>query len=247
MATPQNLQQPVAGAIDPAKGTVQGQMTGLLSKDSEYMQQAKADSLQAMNSRGLANSSMAVGAGQGAAIRAALPIADADARAYNNQSLTNQQADNAFRTAGNQFQYGSALSEQDQAQRLALADQGFGFNTALSEQQKLNQQAIQASGADLQSGLDAQKYLAEKDRDTLAAQLDLTQGEIQHQQDIEKAFLQATSGVRTTASSDAALIGRTEGLTATQQNAAMQKVYDQANLDIAFIQSVFSQPQSWNW
>jgi hypothetical protein len=62
--------------------TVQGQLEGVIAADSPLMQQARAQSLAQMNRRGLINSSMAVGAGQEAVIKQALPIAQADAATY---------------------------------------------------------------------------------------------------------------------------------------------------------------------
>ena len=68
---------------DNNKSTVQGQMTGLLSTDSPYVQVARTGAAQQANSRGLLNTSMAVTAGEDAAIRSALPIAQQDANTYN--------------------------------------------------------------------------------------------------------------------------------------------------------------------
>jgi len=220
-----NTITPITGAVDPQKSTVQGQMGGLLSKDSEYMQRAKTSALQQMNKRGVANSSMAVGATHAAAIDAALPIADADAKSYFNQDLANQQIQNEFKKGEQTQQFQKELTGINQDNQL---------------------ETIQKQ-AELQSSLNAEQYLADQDRDRLAAQLDLAQGQTVHQQDIEKAYLQAISNIRNTASSDAALIGRTEGLSAEQQQAAMDKVYAQATIDIDFMQQVFSQPQQWNW
>ena len=74
--------------IAPAQGVgegeaipgVSGRLQGLLADDSSYIQQARTRALQEANRRGLANSSIAVGAGEAAAIDAALPIALSDAQ-----------------------------------------------------------------------------------------------------------------------------------------------------------------------
>jgi hypothetical protein len=66
--------------------TVQGQLTGLIASNSPLMQQAQTSAMQDMNRRGLYNSSMAIGAGQDAVIRNALPIAQADAATYANSA-----------------------------------------------------------------------------------------------------------------------------------------------------------------
>ena len=58
---------------------VSGRLKGLLSSRSPYMQRARTRATQLANRRGLMSSSIAAGAGEAAAIDAALPIAQADA------------------------------------------------------------------------------------------------------------------------------------------------------------------------
>lgn len=81
--------------VNPTTDTVSGQLKGLIDSDSPLMQQAQRRAMEKMNARGLLNSSLAVGAGQSAVMDAALPIATADAAAYNQTRLTNQTAQNA--------------------------------------------------------------------------------------------------------------------------------------------------------
>jgi hypothetical protein len=63
----------------------------IIGQDSPLMQQAQTRALEQMNGRGLLNSSLAVGAAQGAVIDRATPIAQADATAQSNVLNTNQQ------------------------------------------------------------------------------------------------------------------------------------------------------------
>lgn len=86
---------PEKRSVDAAKETVSGQLDALLAKDSSYVTRARAGASQTANSRGLLNSSMAAGAGEGAAIDAALPIANADAQTYQTAARDNQAAGNA--------------------------------------------------------------------------------------------------------------------------------------------------------
>ena len=58
---------------------VSGRLSGLLSENSPYLEQARSRARRTANRRGLMNSSIAAGAGEEAAIAAALPIAQADA------------------------------------------------------------------------------------------------------------------------------------------------------------------------
>ena len=86
--------------------TVQGQMSGLLADNGKYMQAARSRAAETANSRGLLNSSMAVGAGERAAIESAMPIAQQDAGTYSQRALANMSAGNQKRrfNAGNQQQ-----------------------------------------------------------------------------------------------------------------------------------------------
>lgn len=65
-----------------AQQTVAGQLQGLTDPNSPFIAQARAQALQAANSRGLINSSIAQSAADAAAYQAALPVAQADAATY---------------------------------------------------------------------------------------------------------------------------------------------------------------------
>lgn len=86
--------------LDPATMTVAGQVNSIVDADSPLMQQAKTTANQQMNTRGLSNSSIAVGAGQNAVIGQALPIAQSDAAIYNDVSNRNMAAENEARGFG---------------------------------------------------------------------------------------------------------------------------------------------------
>lgn len=79
----------VTGEVDP-ESTVEGRLSGLLSQTSDYMQRNRQQGAKAANRVGMLNTSMGVGAAQGAAIDAALPIAQQDARAFLEQQFRNQ-------------------------------------------------------------------------------------------------------------------------------------------------------------
>ena len=86
--------EPVMGTVNQDTDSVSGQLDRILGKDSPYLDRARAGATQYANSRGLINSSIAAGAGEAAAIDAALPIASQDASTYSQQRLTNQAAGN---------------------------------------------------------------------------------------------------------------------------------------------------------
>jgi hypothetical protein len=80
--------------VDQTNGTVAGQVNKIISEDSPLLQQARTQTAQTANSRGLINTSMANQAGEQAVLNAALPIAQADAAAYNHAGDVNVAAQN---------------------------------------------------------------------------------------------------------------------------------------------------------
>ena len=124
--------------------TVQGQLNNVIAADAPLMQQAKTGALQQMNQRGLINSSMAIGAGQDAVIKNALPIAQQDASMYGRSGEFNATAANQ----GGQFnasaqnqagQFNTAASNQALAQNQQAANQASQFNAgALTDTAKFN-------------------------------------------------------------------------------------------------------------
>lgn len=128
--------------------TVQGQLTGLIAANSPLLQQARAKSLAEMNARGLANSSMAVGAGQEAVIKQALPIAQADATMFGSAGKYN--ADVANQTS--QFNTGQTNTAQQftagAENQGALANQT-AINTAEQQRAAATNQALLANQASI--------------------------------------------------------------------------------------------------
>lgn len=132
--------------------TVAGQLDDLIDQDSAYMQQASRRAAQAMNDRGLLNSSIAIGAGQTAAIESALPIATTDAGTFN-QAMTNTV--NAQNAAKN-FEAASKNTA-------ALTNAQLGTNVNLSNAEATNKSRSEAYGAGTQlqlAGLDVQTRMA---------------------------------------------------------------------------------------
>lgn len=76
--------------------TVQGQLKNIMDPNNPIIMQAMTEGKQAANANGLLNSSIAIGAAQDSAYKAAIPIAEQDAGTYNNDYATNTAADNAF-------------------------------------------------------------------------------------------------------------------------------------------------------
>ena len=174
--------------------TVQGQLDGILAKNSPLLQRAQALSDQKMNDRGLLNSSLAVGAGQTAVLDAATPIATADANTYaaagksnaelgtqtsianaNNTTSTNQFNANQSNSAG-QFNAGevnkTTLADKNIAAQQALQTGQQTFTAGQSALDRAQQTALQTSQQNYtaaQAALDRAQQVALQDK-SLAAQ-----------------------------------------------------------------------------
>lgn len=122
-------------AFDPATQTVQGQIKGIIDANSPLMQQAETRSLQQSNSRGLINSSMAVGAGQAALYDAAMPIAASDASAYNQNQQFNIGQENQFKNASNAQGFDMAKMDKSFEQNKMQLEQKFGYDALLTKMQ----------------------------------------------------------------------------------------------------------------
>jgi len=141
--------------VDPNQ-TVAGQLATDMSVNSPLMQQAKAQSLDSMNGRGLINSSMAIGAGQGALYDKALQIATPDASTYANAATNNAQManTNAQFNAGNQTQVSEANTNSlntagafNAGQTQQASSQNATFQNALQSQNLQNEQQANITNA----------------------------------------------------------------------------------------------------
>ena len=137
--------------------TSAGRLDQMLQSDSPLMQRAQTQGLQQANQRGLLNSSMAVGAAQGAMIDRAQPFALQD---------SNNLMQNARQNAASQ-------NEMNVLQGSTLAD------SFLNNQQFQQQSALQSQDYDIRSGLQEQQAGLQAQRDERIAQLDQDQTRLQ--------------------------------------------------------------------
>lgn len=144
--------------------TVQGQIAGIIDTNSPLMQQAARRAAEQANSRGLLNSSIAVGAGQEAVMDRALPIAQQDASTYTNTRLSNQNSTNAglqfSAAAENQASQTNASLGTDTSQKnaaaantLQLTGMDQAFKTAIANTDAQNKVVLQQLGDQTKVGL----------------------------------------------------------------------------------------------
>ena len=121
---------PMAGVSGPAivpgetaslreEETVEGRAAGIMNRQSPLMKMAETYGLQTANKRGLLDSSLAAQSAQGEIIKAAVPIAQADAGALQQQRQAILQGDIQEDLYGTQARYASDLSKQAADQDLA--------------------------------------------------------------------------------------------------------------------------------
>lgn len=138
--------------VEPKTQTVSGQLESVLANDSPLMQQARTRAMQAMNSRGLTNSSMAVGAADSAMYDAALPIAQGNAAVYSDAAKTNAAQKNQFSMASNNQAY--------DLQKMGVQQDYTQANMNLQQQNELAKMGVQ-QGYTLQNmSVDQQNQLA---------------------------------------------------------------------------------------
>jgi hypothetical protein len=119
---PQNLLQTAVGTpmaplppIDPATyedDDVVNQMNKITSQDSDYMKLARTSGLQTANKRGLLNSSIAAGASQAEALRAAAPLAGQNASQAAQRNLARIQGYFDQRKQEAQFGHETGMQER---------------------------------------------------------------------------------------------------------------------------------------
>ena len=138
--------------------TVQGQLTGILAANSPLLQQARAASLAQMNQRGLTNSSMAIGAGQEAVIKQALPIASQDATTFANAgqlntNLANQNAQFNTGQSNTGLQFTAGATNQAALANAGAQNQAAQFTAGGMNQAALSNAANKNQAAQFTAGV----------------------------------------------------------------------------------------------
>jgi len=159
---------PKAFTVNP-ESTVAGQLDSVIGKDSPLLQQARRraelKSNQAMNQRGLLNSSMAVGAATEAADNAlyerALPIAQADAQTHGTAATNTTNAQNAALYAKMQADNAASLRGAELQTNVSLAN--------ADAQTRADAATAGAANQFKQTGLETERAYTLSDKDTARA------------------------------------------------------------------------------
>lgn len=208
--------KPVTRSVT-SQETVAGQMGGLLSQDNPYIKRARASALDYANSRGLANSSIAAGAGEAAAIDAALPIAQQDAGTFSNQALTNQNAQNTFGL--NKQGYLFDMSKMREGNKLTQDNMGLQQTFDLAKMLQANK--YDQSNMAMQTNLDINKMGVAHgyDQSNMNLQNNLDLGKMDRAAGIETNRMNTAAGIENQRMIQASLLDKD----AARLNAELQQ------------------------
>lgn len=126
---------------------VTNQLSSIMGDNSPLLQRAKASALETANSRGLLNSSMAVGAATGAVLDRATPLAQSNAATIsnvNNQNLSNQQQTELTNTANQQATNQLNAQQQTNTSLANASEQNKVLSQMMDQQNKLQLADIEA-------------------------------------------------------------------------------------------------------
>lgn len=137
--------EPEKLTIDPKTQTVEGRVGELIKTDSPFITDARTRAAQGMNSRGLINSSMALGEGEKAAYSAALPIATTDVQNSLTVAGRNQEAVNQSRQLGAQAENTMGLQELSGEQAMEQQELRGAQSKELAQIEAQYKQTMQAN------------------------------------------------------------------------------------------------------
>lgn len=156
---------PTVGGVPATGGNipgVSGRMERLLASDSPYLERARTRGLQFANRRGLANSSIAAGATEGAAIEAALPIATADAEIAARERAMRSQEFQQYRAIRSQelmqkrgINHESAMREADRELQDLMHRRGLYVQHLMQSERLDHDSAQRLADRELQKALQA--------------------------------------------------------------------------------------------
>jgi len=216
--------------------TVKGQMEGLLSEGSQYMDLARQGAKEYANARGLLNSSIAAGAGERAAIESALPIAQQDAGTYNQQSLANQQYENQFAGQTHVADLNRQTSDQDLSRQKDMTAYQTELGELSAEAGNVRQKELMNLESDLKQQLAALQQDFALELETLKSNFDI-QGNLDTQM----------GGLYSDTLKSLAAFLNSPDLTSEQQEAGANTIIANLTAGLEFLSGISGQPTAVNY
>lgn len=125
--------------------TVEGRIASIINPNNPIIQQARAQAVDSMNSRGLANSSLATTAADAAAYQAAIPIAGQDASTFAKAAGYNADIQNQAVMQGRQLASQQAIAQLNAQTQTYLGQLDAQTKTSLQGMQNQNSLLIQSN------------------------------------------------------------------------------------------------------
>lgn len=247
---------PTIAPVNPS-ALVSQQLTQDLASGSPIMQLARSQALQQSAARGLQNSSLAVGAGETAAIGSMLPVAQQDASttaaaqtanlaALNTSALATQQGEITQKTQAAQ------ISEQLQATLQAQAQQGqINFTLqAQTEAANINQILTQGTVNSMLSKQQSDQQIQQINQTSLDTINQINaQASATASQDgpaLQAQYLTGVTNIMTATQAQIQAIYNTQGLTADQQQAAVLSANQQMQENIQNLAAYYASSPLWD-
>jgi len=218
--------QAQASTVQPgSNATVQGQLATVLDKGGPLADRATTRAAQAMNGKGLLNSSIAVSAGQSALYDAALPIAQQDAKTFADAGQTNAQLGTQVSVSNAGFKNDAGKFSADAANQALTQQRTAGIQGEQTAQQGRQQSMLQSTDLAAQAQrqiADIQAQAAQQGRQ-LSAQEQAQIRDLQNQQTMQQAGFQQQTALQT----------QDLARQAEAQKADLASRYDLAQMDVA--------------
>jgi len=242
--------KPTTSQVDAPTETVEDRLNALTAKDSKYIDLARNDAMREANTRGLINSSMAAGAGTEAGIRAALPIAQQDAKTYTDTRLNNQAATNQFEENRQLTELGKETSTHENtlatARDASQNELGIERDTAQSE---LRQKEDESRAA-LNNETDALRSILAKEEEAwsreVQTKMELVLADENISNDMKMSYVTTIKDITIQAAQDINAISLGGG-TATQQAAAIKRIEEVRDANIAVYENLLKSSPAWDW
>jgi len=208
-----------------SEATVQGQLTSVLDKGGPLMDRATTKAMQAMNGKGLLNSSIAVGAGQTALYDAAMPIAQQDAKTFADAGQANAELGTRVNLANAGFTNDASKFGADAANQALTQQRTAGIQGEQTAQERQQQTMLQTTDLAAQAQRQAADIKAQADQQgrQLTAQEQAQLRDLQSQAAMQQAGFQQQTALQT----------QDLAHQAEAQRADLASRYDLAQLDVA--------------
>ena len=218
--------QAQASTVQPgSNATVQGQLATVLDKGGPLAERATTRAAQAMNGKGLLNSSIAVSAGQSALYDAALPIAQQDAKTFADAGQTNAQLGTQVSLSNAGFKNEAGKFGADASNQALTQQRAAGIQSEQTAQQGQQQAMLQSTDLAAQAQRQAADIKAQADQQgrQLTAQEQAQLRDLQSQAAMQQAGFQQQTALQT----------QDLAHQAEAQRADLASRYDLAQLDVA--------------